>query len=345
MNIKKLLLLCFVILFVLNACKKSGVTPSTTGVVDIYVVGYTSAANGNAVATYWKNGVATRLTDSLTFGSANAIVANGKDIYIAGTITPENGRPTAVYWKNGIKVELPDVGSGYANAIAVSGNDIYVAGNTIENNYDYTATYWKNGTEIKLPDVAYSFFANGIAVKDNNVYVCGNDDNPGALYWKNDTVSQLSGIQAFGITLNNNDVYIAGFSGPSYYATYWKNGTAVVVDNSGIGQAKAIVVNGNDVYVAGQITNNNIGSGTEGNNNNVMSTPCYWKNGTVTKLPATNDSYANAIAVFGNDVYVAGFNASSVYNTFDQAAYWKNGTLVTLNQGNSGASGIAIVSE
>jgi len=61
----------------------------------------------------------------------------------------------------------------------------------------------------------------------------------------------------------------------------------------------------------------------------------YWVNGQETPLPG--GGYVNAMAISGNDVYIAGFTAYGP----DQAAYWKNGQLVTLPNGSS-ATGITV---
>jgi uncharacterized membrane protein len=351
MNIKKLLPFCLATIFVLNSCKKGGVTPGTSGPADVYIVGYTTAANGNNVATYWKNDVATKLEDSTSYSVASAITTDGNDIYIAGTVEPGGlgSAETPVYWKNGVRVTLPNVGFGSASSIAVTNGNIYVGGSTTPNAYDDVATYWKNGVQTKLTNGSYSVFVNGVAANSNNVYLCGADSYGGAQYWKNGTNTTLGGGQAFAVTLSDNDVYICGFSGAyaPYYPTVWKNGTATVLNNSGIGEARAITVVGNDVYVAGFTSNGQGDYGISGGNSNVISAIGYWKNGVFTTLPTTGGSSTNAIAVSGNDVYVAGYNAASNsgYTTYTQAVYWKNGTLTTLNQTNSSANGIAIVPE
>ncbi len=83
-----------------------------------------------------------------------------------------------------------------------------------------------------------------------------------------------------------------------------------------------------DVYVAG---------GTFNSQN--LETAVYWKNGTVTTLGNPGDgSAANAIAVSGNDVYVAGIEG--IHNNV--AKYWKNGVPVALTDGTHNASANAI---
>lgn len=70
----------------------------------------------------------------------------------------------------------------------------------------------------------------------------------------------------------------------------------------------------------------------------------YWKNGTVTSLTdGTRYAEANAIQIIGNDVYVAGYEEDSNYNS--DAKYWKNGTGIKVGTGNhySFITGICIV--
>jgi uncharacterized membrane protein len=68
---------------------------------------------------------------------------------------------------------------------------------------------------------------------------------------------------------------------------------------------------GRDVYIGGTLTRG-------------ATTAVYWKNGTLIPLPSdSSNPGAGAIAVNGNDVYVAGgvYNPTRTIN----AVYWKNG--------------------
>lgn len=166
------------------------------------------------------------------------------------------------------------------------------------------------------------------------------------------------------------DVYLVGSSKtPSGdgVATYWKNGTATIlqIPNNTLGLARTITINGSDIYVGG-----GIGSQAEYG-------ACYWKNGMITDLGGTllamavnnGDVYtagmssnsaavwknttltpfwstpyssANAIFINGSDVYAAGF--ITAINNYAVAVYWKNGIVTKLSSetANANATSIAV---
>jgi len=135
-------------------------------------------------------------------------------------------------------------------------------------------------------------------------------------------------------------------------AKVWKNGIATALPpNSGMGSssAYAIAVSGSDVYVAGAEISIEYDGTTIAN---ITYIPTVWKNGVATALPLTDDTSratANAIAVSGSDVYVAG-NEVKTWSEYDDttdttAVYvtsivtvWKNGTATVLNESTNSVS-------
>jgi len=83
---------------------------------DVYVVGFEVNAGGNRVATLWKNGVATTLTNGQQDASANSVYISGADVYVAGY--ESNGtKKVATIWKNGVVSALTN---GQQHAYATS---------------------------------------------------------------------------------------------------------------------------------------------------------------------------------------------------------------------------------
>lgn len=133
-----------------------------------YVVGsQNNATTGLAMATIWKNGVATTLTDgTVSVGVATAVFVVGSDVYVAGYEQEDyfhGGATFAKYWKNGVAVKLATVSSA-ATGIAVYGTDVYVSG-WEHNGTNNIAKYWKNGVSVNLTNGTYPASANGIIVK------------------------------------------------------------------------------------------------------------------------------------------------------------------------------------
>jgi len=79
---------------------------------DVYVAGQVQNSNGFEVATIWKNGVATSLTDGTKDCYATSVYLKGTDVYaVGGEINGDITRITL--WKNGVETYITD-GTYYA---------------------------------------------------------------------------------------------------------------------------------------------------------------------------------------------------------------------------------------
>jgi len=162
------------------------------------------------------------------------------------------------------------------------------------------------------------------------------------------------------------DIYLVGSSkSPSGdgVATYWKNGTATILQTptSSSGFATTITVNGSNVYVGGSTDygasywKNNTFADLDGtisamavSNGDVYIAGMHgnfaavWKNATLSPLWYASYSGANAIAINGSDVYAAGFITAAGEHAV--AVYWKNGIVTKLSSetANANASAIAV---
>jgi hypothetical protein len=208
-----------------------------------------------------------------------------------------------------------------------------------------------------------------------DIFLAGNE-NAAPRYWKNGKafdlkISPMQNGDAKSITVNGNDIYVAGWEGDylivrNNRAKYWKNGEEIFLTGATGAGANAIAVSGNDVYVAGwellggvavakywkngvavSLTNGTkyaVASGivvigddvyVSGHEDDIAK---CWRNGQSMNLPdALIPSYANGLAVVGGDIYLAGSQDG-------RAAYWKNGRVVVLTAShkNSSAASISI---
>ncbi len=191
---------------------------------------------------------------------------------------------------------------------------VYVAGTRKD-----TAVFWKDGVVNKLPMFSAPSRATGIYVTDKAIYVCGFDGYHAAL-WVNGVETTLAGnpSQASSVYVSGNDVYVAGLD--NFIPVYWKNGKELTLNrdaNSTGGYVYGIYVANGDVYVAGA---EYFGPPIIAQ----YATPVIWKNGAPTRLLNTSDnSFAWAVAVSGNDVYAIG-------NVNSEGVMWKNGVETVL---------------
>ncbi|HMI02983.1 MAG TPA: IPT/TIG domain-containing protein [Pedobacter sp.] len=251
---------------------------------NVYVAGYTTAANGKYVATYWKNGVQINLTTDNSSASTGSIVIHQGDVYITGFVDT-----WPVYWKNEERVTLPllpGANAGSTAAIAVQGWDVYVSGYQLGNGA--SAVYWKNGEPTRLEN-NFGSYAGGIAVQNGIVYVPATytEPRPGAInYWKNGTPVRVSdgtvGIIAVDIAVTGSDVYLAALT--SKGSGYYKNDKLTLFSELH-STISGIAVLSNDVYTAGQATYQN------------KSVAIFWKNGIPVYLSSSIGKGGEASAI------------------------------------------------
>lgn len=135
---------------------------------DVYEAGtQNNPISGLAMATIWKNGNATTLTEgTASVGVATAVFVIGNDVYVAGYEQEDyygSGKQFAKYWKNGVPVKLSNASSG-ATGITVFGNDVYVSG--WENNGTHLVSkYWKNGVPVNVGNNTLTSTGSAIAVR------------------------------------------------------------------------------------------------------------------------------------------------------------------------------------
>lgn len=321
------LLMSLVLCSTFLACtkEKENLSPELEKKTVVYLAGY-EGNNGRSVAKYWKDGIAMNpLSDGTRGASATGIAVSGKDVHITG-FDSGSGRTIAKYWKNGTTEQhLIDDSGIYSQAYAISviGDDVYILTDeelrTEGVGYMWVTKYWKNGKSVELfPGTS---IVTDWAIDGSDIYVAGYENKANgrtAKYWKNGHGVELTTNRGAvtAIAVSGNDVYVAGyeFNGTIAVATYWKNGEAVNLTDGtdGYSGVNAMAIRGNDIHLVGY------------ENNGAK----YWKNGMEVKLSDATNSLAIAIAIDGNDVYIAG-NRHVGYNT-TSGIYWKNGISVDL---------------
>jgi len=272
------------------------------------------------------------------------------DVYVAGY---QSGRATI--WENGNIINLPSNGTSFAHSVYVADGNVYVAGT--ENNGQWIAKLWKNGVAQNLSDGTRYAMATSVHVLGDDIYVAGYEDLQGgrdAMVWKNGVAQKLtygSWVEALSIFVSSDDVYVVGFEYNSFttaIAKFWKNGVVQnLTDGTFLAQAHSVFADGNDIYIAGYEgdspiilkTTNPVGT-IESNlyRSTALKTGVakLWKNGVVQDLTdGTREACAYSVYVYGNDVYVAGFEFNA-QNTH-VAKYWKNGVAQDLTDGTNNA--------
>lgn len=306
----------------------------------VYAGGY--ERNGNIqTAKYWKNGVATLLTNGTFTSQVNSIFIAGNDIYAAGLELNASNKVVGKYWKNGVAVNLTDgITSAAINSIIVVGSDVYAAGYQVTSSGSNSfARYWKNGIPVTVSNGSTTAELFSIIVVGSDVYAAGQETNASgktvAKYWKNGSAVNLTDgtktAGALSIAVSGSDVYVSGYENNQSVTTtavnavarYWKNGIPVVLGGTAPdsrSSAYSLYLSGNDVYCGGFDVDNTIAGAK------------YWKNNTRVNLTnGVNPSSVSSIVVINNDVYAGGAESNGTNKAF--ARYWKNGVAVDLSDG------------
>lgn len=161
-----------------------------------------------------------------------------------------------------------------------------------------------------------------------NVYIGGCTDRPSygkPAVWINGSLNLLpvGGNDAMvrDLFIEGNDVYAAGsmFTNTNPAAIYWKNANMTSLTNGAKeGSANRIAVSGTDVYIAG------VDDGPAMEMKGFL-----WHNNSATLMstnPNNSTSFAAAVAISGNDVYVG--TTETDWTTFQDDSYlWKNGSV------------------
>lgn len=210
---------------------------------DVYVAGADNVVPGG-VPRYWKNGVAFTLGSST--GYCTGIYASGSNVYVSGVEINGSGKFVAKLWTNGTATDLSD---GTTNASAwglfVSGTDVYVAGEISDGSNVSFAKYWKNAVRTDLVS-GTNCIGRSVAIAGTDVYVAGFQVIDQAKLWKNNVLTNLTGVvansYANAVYTSSSDVYVAGAEND--FPKLWKNGTGTLLPtNSGrTGGAVAVFV-------------------------------------------------------------------------------------------------------
>lgn len=182
---------------------------------NVYIVG-----NSHSVATIWKNGKATYLSNKSS--EANAIFIYNDNVYVTGN-NVVNNKHTAVVWKDGVETILYSEEDNFQSTgtdIYVDDKNIYVTGYLTHLNQSIPII-WKNNiaTTLSNPDINKNYQANALFVYNSDVYVCGferdiNYYDTGKI-WKNGIlIKDIIGANPTCIIVNNNKIFTAGFGLP-----------------------------------------------------------------------------------------------------------------------------------
>jgi len=106
---------------ILDGSGAAGVSSIFVNGSDVYLTGATLSAvgsNSTYTASYWKNGVPTKIGTPGMYAEAKDIVVNGTDVYVAGVFDGSNNT-SQYYWKNNSFVKFTNSKMVYVYGIAV----------------------------------------------------------------------------------------------------------------------------------------------------------------------------------------------------------------------------------
>lgn len=212
--------------------------------------------------------------------------------------------------------------------------EVYIAGYTFNSSQTQVAKFWKDGAATNLTDGTANASATGVALSGPSVIISGWDRSNNAVptkvgkFWVNGNELEIGTVcfTAVAVAANSTDVCVLGLSQSGW--SYWRNGNPTSIVDTVDFQSTGITVSDGDVYVSGF-------SGSL-----VEHYAQCWRNGVLIYTSAIQ-SVANAIAVNGADIYLAGYKTEGdTQNT--TAIFWKNGSVIELTNGNTTAKANAI---
>jgi len=215
---------------------------------------------------------------------------------------------------------------------------------------------WLAACLLLLPCACKLGDDTGKTVLSTYVYIAGastgSDQYWKPCIWKNGirgdlTFSDGRNGYALDVFVSGSSVHAAGYEAYALkgwgIAIYWKDGARInlpVLPSDMGGLANGICIAGNDVYVSGfravsYYYDNRL-------NRQLLSMPCVWKNGVLSSMPVINagkGGVANAVFVYGEDVYVCGWTLDDTETRIP--CFWKNGQRTDLGVPSSRVHGLA----
>ncbi len=334
---------------------KATITVKQAGVPSesvIYAVGQDAVTDkGIYYAAVWRNGAESLLTDGSHDGFCNSVCADDKNnIYVVGCeavgdliddgyYEPYN-QNVGILWKfndkNPAQVERTVLSDGKNAtspiAVAVSNGNVHIAGFDTPV-YDRRVIYWKNGEMQYLTDGTTDALAYCIWVDGDDVYIGGyiqpadNKQGGVATIWKNGVAQSLTDgstvAKVNALYMDNGTLYAAGSEKPSggrWKGVLWANGERITDFTGYVGtEVTGLYVKNGDYIIEGNMTET--GSAT-----NIC--PYIWTKEGAQKISSeVSTCQGTALAVDGDDIYVAGSEYSMDMSTFEESykSYvWKN---------------------